>query len=100
MIEQIFSKYELENFYSQAQKNIKRIISVDTFLQTELEVEANGEVDFKNSSISIVLSHNLIPTPSIKINIKFVNSKYKNIGYYALYLDFNRNFLDEFFVIY
>jgi hypothetical protein len=100
MIEQKFTKYELDEFYSQAQKNIKQKLSTEDYLKSELNIDINGNIEYRNSSISLVISHFLVDTPSIKIKIKFINSIHKNIGHYALYLDLDKKFLDEYFVIY
>ena len=100
MIEQKFTNYELEEFYCQAQKNIIQILNTESYLESEFKIDINGDIEFQNSSISIVISHFLVKTPSIKINIKFINSNHKNIGHYALYLDLDKKFLDEYFVIY
>ena len=69
------------------------------------KIELDEDYDIKdflieNHSISYVVDHEfiLVPNIMIKLNLKLKNEILSN-GYYSLYLDFEYNFLDEFFVI-
>jgi hypothetical protein len=99
MIEQYLKKDEIDNLFFKAKQKVDQILTKEDYLHLELNIETNEKLTFENSSIAVVLYHKLILTPSIKICINFIKSN-KKIGYYTLYLDLNRNFLDEYFIIY
>lgn len=48
-----------------------------------------------SKSISILIDHDFIPTPCIEIKLELQNNQIK-VGNYFLYIDENKQFLDEF----
>lgn len=58
------------------------------------------EIDFDNispKSIAILIDHDFIPTPCIQIKLE-LHKDQKMIGSYFLYIDENKEFIDEFLV--
>lgn len=49
-------------------------------------------------SIAILIDHDFIPTPCIQIRLELCREQ-KNIGSYFLYVDENKEFVDEFLIV-
>ncbi|MBS7256412.1 hypothetical protein [Flavobacterium branchiicola] len=59
------------------------------------EYEALNFDSVVSKSISILIDHDFIPTPCIEIKLELQNDQIK-VGNYLLYIDENKQFLDEF----
>lgn len=59
----------------------------------------NNEVILIDKSISFLIDHSFIPTPCFEIKIEIKNkTEEKIIGYYILYINEKKEFIDEFLV--
>lgn len=79
-----------EDYYSLANDYFNKIDSD--------KLEINFLFKIVSTSISILVDHDFIPTPCVEIKLLFVQDE-KEVGYYFLYVDENKVFVDEFLVI-
>ncbi|MDR6160289.1 hypothetical protein QF023_003805 [Chryseobacterium sp. SLBN-27] len=90
---------EIDNLFSLSFKYLNEILK-DDGLQKELkQIVGNMNVEYVKKSINYIhynKNQRFINCYKIKIYIEIDE---KIIGYYDLYLDSDRNFIDEFFVI-
>ncbi|MBF4517424.1 hypothetical protein IRZ71_13755 [Flavobacterium sp. ANB] len=49
-------------------------------------------------SISMLIDHNFIPTPCVEVKLVFLQDQ-KEVGAYFLYIDEQKEFIDEFLII-
>ncbi|EJL59511.1 hypothetical protein [Flavobacterium sp. CF136] len=82
-------------------KNI--VENKEEFYNLAIQYYNNIEDEFKEAdsiipkSISIVVDHEFIPTPCIKIKLElYSQDQQKKTGNYYLYLDMAKHFIDEF----
>lgn len=90
---------EIENLFSLSFEYLNENLK-DEGLQKELkQIVANMNIEYIKKSINYIYYNKdkrFINCYNIKIDIEIDG---KRIGYYELYLDNDRNFIDEFFII-
>lgn len=88
LLEKIF--HDKKEFYSLALEYFHNINS-----------QEHENIDYDEiipKSISLLVDHDFIPTPCIEIKLKLSKDEKKN-GNYFLYVNDNKEFIDEFLII-
>lgn len=90
---------EIEDLFSLSFEYLNEILK-DNDLQNELkQLYGNTNIEFVKKSVNYIYynkDQRFSNSYKVKIDIEYSE---QNIGYYNLYLDNNKTFIDEFFVI-
>ena len=80
-------------------KNKEEYYRLATEYYNNIEAESREECLTSPKSISIVMDHDFIVTPSIEIRLELLSQdEQKTIGKYFLYIDEEKQFVDEFLI--
>ena len=90
---------EIENLFSLSFEYLNEILKDDEIQKELKQIVANMNIEYIKKSINYIhysKDQRFNNCYKIKIDIEIDG---KRIGYYDLYLDSDRNFIDEFFII-
>lgn len=74
-------------------------LAIESYYNMDSKEYQNNEVILIDKSISFLIDHLFIPTPCFEIKIEIKNkTEEKIIGYYILYINEEKEFIDEFLV--
>lgn len=80
-------------------KNKEEYYRLATEYYNIIEVESRDECLTSPKSISILMDHDFIVTPCIEIRLELLSQdEQKTIGKYFLYIDEEKQFVDEFLI--
>ena len=93
---------DVDGYFKLALEYYKNLIKVNSELKEELPEGTDLESFIVyNKSVSILVEHKTIQSPSIEICLDLKLDKFPfSIGCYRLIIDKEDHFIDEFFVIY
>jgi len=72
-------------------------LAIDCFQNIDPKVYENSMFEIVSKSISILIDHDFIPTPCVEIKLELLKDQ-KKTGNYFLYVDKNKEFIDELLV--